>query len=65
MDPKTARRTIVRHWPVAPNSMSLRRPMLSIINMATMDARKYSVALQAAIMRDLVSEIPKRSKRRV
>lgn len=32
---------------------------------ATREAKKYSVPLHAASMRDLVSEIPKRSKRSV
>ena len=58
--PSTARSTMVRHCPTAPKSMSLRRPTRSIRKMAIREARKYSVPLAAAMIRDLTSERPRR-----
>lgn len=63
--PRIASSTIVRHCPTAPNSISLRRPILSINAMAMRLARKYSVPLHAAIILALTSSIPRRSKSRV
>jgi len=63
--PNTARKIMVMVCPADPKNINLRRPTLSIRTMATNDARKYSVALHAAMMRDLVSEICRRSNKRV
>lgn len=65
MLPRIARRTIVNVWPVEPKNISFLRPTRSISPIAIREARKYSVALQAAIMRELVSEIWRRSNSRV
>jgi len=43
-----ARTAIDIAWPAAPNNMSGRRPILSIVKMAMIEARKYSVPLHAA-----------------
>ena len=58
--PSTARSTIVRHCPTAPKSMSFRRPTRSIRQIATREARKYSVPFAAAMIRDVTSERPRR-----
>ena len=63
--PSTARRTIVAVCPIAPKSMSGRRPTRSMRKIATSEAKKYSVPLQAAIIRALTSSIPRRSKSNV
>lgn len=65
MLPKTARRIMVTVCPADPKNINLRRPTLSIKKTATNDARKYSVALHAAMIRDLVSEICRRSNNKV
>ena len=62
MLPRMARSTIVSVWPTEPNSMSGRRPTRSMRKMATRLARKYSVPLQAAIIRESTSPRPRRSK---
>lgn len=63
--PSIARRTIVKAWPTDPKNISFRRPIFSIRTMAAKEARKYSVPLHAAMIRDLTSENPRRSKRTV
>jgi hypothetical protein len=63
--PKIASRIIVPVCPTDPKNISLRLPTLSIRNIAIKDAIKYSVALQAAIIRDFVSDICNRSKSKV
>ena len=63
--PSIARRTIVKVWPTDPKNISFRRPIFSIRTMAAKEARKYSVPLHAAMIRDLTSENPRRSKRTV
>ena len=49
----TARMIMEADWPTAPNSISLRRPVFSMMNTAIHEARKYSVPLQAARMREM------------
>ena len=49
----TARMIIEADMPAAPKSMSLRLPTFSMMNTAIQDARKYSVPLQAARMREM------------
>ena len=49
----TARMTMEPLIPAAPNSMSLRRPTFSMMNTAIQLARKYSVPLQAARIREM------------
>ena len=61
--PMIASRTIEMHCPKAPTSMSFRRPTRSMTKMAMRLARKYSVPLHAATMRNIVSDSPRSSKR--
>jgi hypothetical protein len=49
----TASMTMEADCPAAPNSMSLRRPIFSTIKTAIQEARKYSVPLHAARIRDM------------
>jgi hypothetical protein len=48
-----ARITIEADMPAAPNNMSGRRPYFSMHHTAIQDARKYSVPLAAARIRDV------------
>lgn len=63
--PKIARSIIVPVCPTDPKNMSLRLPTVSIKKIATNDANRYSVALQAAMIRDFVSDICNLSKSKV
>lgn len=49
----TASITIEMDMPYAPKSMSLRRPTFSMMKTAIQEARKYSVPLQAARIREM------------
>ena len=53
-----ARMTILPDIPAAPNSISWRRPNLSMVKTAIQEAAKYSVPLQAAMRRERKSERP-------
>lgn len=48
-----ARTTMLRLIPMAPMSMRGRRPMRSMVKTGMNEARKYSVPLQAARMREM------------
>lgn len=61
--PRTASKTIVKVCVIAPNIISFRRPTRSMRTIAMKEARKYSVPLHAARIRDLTSEMPRRSNR--
>lgn len=63
MLPKIARRIIVIVCPTDPKNINFRLPTRSISAIAIKDARKYSVPLHAAIMRDLTSEMPRFSNK--
>ena len=65
MLPSTARSIIVTICPMAPKSISGRRPTRSMSAMAMSDAKKYSVPFAAGIILDLTSSIPSRSNRTV
>ena len=49
----TARMTMDPDIPAAPNNISFRRPTFSTMKTAIQEARKYSVPLQAARMREM------------
>lgn len=51
MLPVMASTTMERDWPVAPKSMSWRRPKRSIVKTAIQEARKYSVRRTAQLER--------------
>ena len=57
-----ARTAMLAAWPMAPKSISLRRPNFSMVKIAMREARKYSVPLQAARRRLRKSERPIRWK---
>ena len=63
--PSIASRTKEMVCPKEPMSMSLRRPTRSMMKMAMRLARKYSVPLHAATMREFKSDSPRSSKRMV
>lgn len=52
-------KTAMEHaWPIAPKSMSFRRPTRSMVKMAIKEARKYSVPLSAARSRERKGDSP-------
>jgi hypothetical protein len=55
-----ARTIIEADIPMAPRSMSLRRPILSMVNTATHEAMKYSVPFRAASSRLMKGDKPMR-----
>lgn len=57
-DVTAARTTIDNDIPTAPNSINGRLPIFSIRNTGIQEARKYSVPLQAARMRDKNGDSP-------
>ena len=63
--PRIARRTNEMVCPMEPMIMSFRLPTRSMMKIAMRLARKYSVPLHAATMRDFVSDSPRSSKRMV
>lgn len=56
------RTAMLAAWPAAPKSINLRRPNFSIVKIAIIEAKKYSVPLHAARRRLRKSERPMRWK---
>lgn len=58
MDVVPARTAIDKACPMAPKSINFRRPTFSMVKMAMMEARKYSVPFKAASSRLRKGERP-------